>query len=687
MPQIFGNPRMMESKALLWNASRVPLRCFSLDENTQSLGELKHKDRFHEVDSGSPTPISSSLASPEPMSSEQNDDLQVMGRSLKAIIDESCLMKGAPSCDKAKAKFDELGKDFPSDLPYIITYEHKYLEAICQECDRGLRIEGSALGGIMNHATGIQHGLNVKQRLVLDNLEEALTSKVMARRKAMETLSEPNSCREVQNQPKSKNEKPWELPSIKVDPTRPVEHFGPEPRKSKRQKLAPALLAETDTGDLRVSTVLKNPVGRSRGWKRNKEPSSITETSALVSERIAVEISESFTDFNHQFDHKMKKQRDQILLLNADLIGLRNFYGKRLDTLEQISETRKHELIVNNRHLIELKAQNDASFQKDKVSLADMKSTLGKRKESIDNLTNLLSNAECKLESQKNFMKNMAVLFPGVESKLNEQIEIINRLSSRMESDLEGQKATTTDLDSLRLHTEKELQTHQKQIAKLEQKISGIQHVVTKEVSGLIKKQSFPHVAVDRVEKLEKSIEEINKRLEDPFPARISEAIVDRVVRHTAEKHNRLEEMGREIEKRHSSQRASFIEVLETKMTCTSQATIDPVANLEGSLEEFQTKLTGMACLAVEPQLQCCKQDAEVREKQAVEFRPYMDRIVRLEEDFSDSRSLKYKLDSLERCTQGFQIRLDEMACESAEYRLQQDSVRTESLKRQALES
>ncbi|KAF5870003.1 uncharacterized protein Bfra_010149 [Botrytis fragariae] len=116
-----------------------------------------------------------------------------MGRSSKVIIDESCLMKGAPSCDKAKAKIDELGKNFPSDLPYIVTYEKKCLEAICQECGLRLKIKGSALGGITKHATSIWHGFNVKQRLGLNNLEETSTSKFMTRSKAMENPSEPNS--------------------------------------------------------------------------------------------------------------------------------------------------------------------------------------------------------------------------------------------------------------------------------------------------------------------------------------------------------------------------------------------------------------------------------------------------------------------------------------------------------------
>ncbi|TGO48216.1 hypothetical protein BCON_0247g00100 [Botryotinia convoluta] len=620
---MIGNPQIMASKALHWNAPRAPPRYSSQDENIQSLGEVKHKDKLREVDSSSPIPISSSLANPVPVSSGKNDELQEKGGSSKVIIDGSCLVKSL-----TKAKIDELGKNFPSDLPYIITYENKSLEAICQECDLRLKIEGSAIGGITKYATSIWHGFNVKQRLDSNNLEETSTSKVMARGKAMENPSEPNSCREVQNQRKSKNEEPWEFPSIEVDPARPVDHSEPEPRKSKRRKFAPAFLAETDTSDLR-------------------------------------------------------KQRDQILLFNADLIGLRNFHGKRLDTLEQISEKQKHELKVCNENFRESKAQTDASFQKDKISLAIMESELEEQKEFIDDLTKLLSNAECKLEDQKKVMNNLADLFPGVESKLNEQKEVVNSLASKLESDLKGQKETTTNLaelmnnrltgqkrkidhlmkqlknlgdsreseDLLRLHTENELQNHHMQIANLEQKISRIRYDATKEVSEIIKKQNLSHVAVDRIEKVENSIEGLNRRLEDPFPTNTFEAIVDRVVGYTAENHNRLEEMVREVDKRHSSQRASLIEALETKMSCTSQAAIDRVANLEGSLKELQAKLTGMASIAVEPQ------------------------------------SFQDKLDSLETCTQGFQKWLDEIACESAEQRLQQDNLRTEFLKRQALES
>ncbi|KAF7951125.1 uncharacterized protein EAE97_002676 [Botrytis byssoidea] len=716
---MFGNPRVKESKALHKNAPGVPPRYSSQDENMQSMGVVEHEDRLREVDSWSPIPFLSSSASPVPLSSGQNDDLQGTDRSSKVILHESCLVKGAPSCDKAKAKFDELGKDFPSDLPYIITYENRSLEAKCQECGRRLKIEGSAIGGIINHATGTPHGFNVKQRLDSNNLEETLTSKVMARRKAMENSSVPNPFREVPNRRKFENIEPLDLSSIEVDPAGPVNHSGSEPRKSKRRKVASAFPAEIDTSDLRISTGLKNPVGRPRGWKKNKISSSISETSAPALERTVADISERLTDIDHQFDYKIKKQRDQTLLFNADLIGLRNFYGKRLDTLEQTSETQKHELKLCNANFKDSKAQTDASFHKDKISLANMESALGKQKDLIDNLSKLLSNAECTLRDQKKVMNTLANSFPDMECELNEQKEIVSLLASKTESDLKGQKETTTNfaelmdnrltgqkrkvdhlmqqlknlndgggsIDLLRLQTEDELQNHQKQIANLEQKISRIRYDATKEVSEIIKKQNFPRIYVDRVEKMENSIEELNKKSEGSFPAKTSEAIIDRVVGYTAENHNTLEEMVRGVDKRHSYQRESFIEALETKISCTSQAAIDRVADLEGSSKEFQTKLTGMAGLAVEPQLQRCKQYAELLEKQAVEFRPYMDRIVRLEDNISEFRTFKNKLDSLETCTQGFQKWLDEMACESGEYRLQQDSLRTEFLKRQALES
>ncbi|TGO47034.1 hypothetical protein BOTNAR_0549g00060 [Botryotinia narcissicola] len=659
--------------------------------------KVEHEDRLREVDSGSPIPFSSSSASPVPLSLGQNDDLQETERSSKVISNESCLVKGAPSCDKAKAKFDELGRDSPSDLPYIITCENGALEAECQECGRRLKIEGSAIGGIIDHASGTPHGFNVKQRLDSNNLEETLTFKVMARRKAMENSSVPNSFSEVPNRRKFENIEPLDLSSIEVDPAGPVDDSGSERRKSKRRKVARTLAAEIDTSDLRVSTGLKNPVGRPRGWKKKRKV---------------------FLD--HQFDYKIKKQRDQTLFFNADLIGLRNFYGKRLDTLEQTSETQKHELKLCNENFKDSKAQTDASFHKDKISLANMESALGKQKDLIDNLSKLLSNAECKLRGQKKVKNTLANSFPDMECELNEQKEIVSLLASKTESDLKGQKETTTNLaelmdnrligqqkrkvdhlmhqlknlndgggsiDLLRLQTEDELQNHQKQIANLEQKISGIRYDATKEVSEIINKQNFPRIDVDRIEKMENSIEELNKKSEDSFPAKTSEAIVDRVVGYTAENHNILEEMLREVDKRHSSQRESFIETLETKISCTSQAAIDRVADLERSLKEFQTKLAGMSSLAVEPQLQRCKQYAELFEKQAVGFRPDMGRIVRLEDNISDFRTFKDKLDRLETCTQGCQKRLDEMACNSAEYRLQQDNLRTEFLKRQALGS
>ncbi|KAF7884306.1 uncharacterized protein EAF02_004642 [Botrytis sinoallii] len=503
---MFGNPRAKESKARHRNARRVRLRYSPRDKNMQSLGEVAHKDKLREVDSGSPIRFSSSSASPVPLSSGQNDDLKGMSRSSRAIVHGSCLVKGAPSCDKAKAKFDELGRYFPSDLPYIITYENGSLEAICQECGRRLKIEGSALGGIINHATGTPHGFNVKQRLDSNNLEETLTSKVMARRKAMEITSEPNPFREVPNRRRSENIDPWEFSSIEVDPARPVDHSEAEPRNSKRQKVAPAFLAETDTSDLQVSTGLKNPV-----------------------ERFVADISERLTDINHQFDQKIKKQRDQTLLFNADLIGLRNFHGKRLDTLEQISENQKHELKVCNENFRELKAQTDASLQKDKISLANIESELEEQKGCIDNTINLVSDTKCKVEGQKKVMDNLADLFPDVKSELNEQKEVVNSLASKLESGLKGQKETTTNLaelmdnrltgqkrkvdhlmtqlknlgdsreseDLLRLHAENELQTHQKQIANLEQKISGIRYDATKEVSEMIGKISSRDHQID----------------------------------------------------------------------------------------------------------------------------------------------------------------------------------------------
>lgn len=288
--------------------------------------------------------------------------------------------------------------------------------------------------------------------------------------------------------------------------------------------------------------------------KKNKRNSSISETSAPALERTVADISERLTHIDHQFDYKIKKQRDQTLLVNADLIGLRNFYGKRLDTLEQTSETQKHELKLCNENFRESQAQTDASFHKDKISLANMESALREQKDSIDNLSKLLPDADRRLENQEKFTKSLSGLFPDVENKLNEQKKIFNRLASKMESALK-ERATTTDVnrlmsnyneeqrnirdltedlemlsdrvdsdDLLRLHTKNELQTHQKQIANLEQKISGIQYDATEEFSEIIKKQNYPRIDVDRIEKMENSIEELKKKSQDSSPAKTCES-------------------------------------------------------------------------------------------------------------------------------------------------------------------
>ncbi|KAF7951397.1 hypothetical protein EAE96_006710 [Botrytis aclada] len=535
----------------------APIRPLS-SRNNELLGEVEHNDELREESRSSS--ISSSLATPVPVSSRKNDDPQEIGRSSQVIIDASCSMRSAPSCDKAKAKFDEVGKHFPSDLPYIITYENRYLEAICQECDRRLKIEGSAIGGIVNHANGVPHGLNVKKRLDTGNLEESLTSKVMARRKAMENLFEPSSCKKAQDQRNSETDESWEFSSIEVDSAGFIDHSEPGPRKSKRRRQSPGLLDETYKSDFRVSTGLKNPVGRPRGWKKNK----------------------------------------------------------------------------------------------DKTSLVDLASAFEEQKEIIDKLTKLLSNAECKLEGQKEVMNNLADLFPGVESKLNEQKEFIDSLALKLERELKRERGTTMNLAEL---MNNRLDGQKLKIDKLMKESKNFGE------NGGSKEHNISRIAVDRIVKVEKSIEELNRKLEEPFPAHASEAIMDRVVGCIVENQTRLEEMVREVDKRHSSTRASFTEALETRISsCSSQAAIDRVANLEGCFKEFQKKLASIAGLAVEPQLQRCKRYAELLEKQPVEFRPYVDRIGRLEDNISDFRTFKDKLDNLEACTQGFQKWLDEMA-------------------------
>ncbi|CCD50458.1 hypothetical protein BofuT4_P091450.1 [Botrytis cinerea T4] len=590
-----------------WAAPRVSPR--SLSQNTiELLGEVKHNDELREVEHSSS--ILSSLANPVPVSSRKNNEPQEIGRSSKVIIDGSCLVESAPSYDKAKAKFDELGKSFPSDLPYIITYEGESLGAICQEFRCRLLIGGSALGGIMNHANSKLHGFNVEKRLHGNNLEEISTSRVRARRKAMHNPSKPGPFKKVQN------EKPRESSSAEDERAEASEHSEPEPRKSKRRKLAPAFLAKTDTSDLQTNiTCLKTSVDRPRR-SENKE----TKRSDVACEC-------------------------------------------RLNWAEKL--------------LWKKARYSRANFGESETSTRSVTSKLNEQKELVDSLS---SRMESGLKGQKETTMNLSEV---IENSLKGQNRRIDHLMKELKNLEDSRKSE----DLLQLHTKNELQTSQVQIAYLEQKISEIQHDANKKVSEIIEKQISSHISLDRIVKVEKSIERLTKILEDPFPANTFEAIVDRLVSYTAENHNRLKEMVKESDERHLNQRASLIEGLETKISCTSQAAIHRVANLEGSLKEFQTKLAGMASLAVDPQLQCCKQYSKLLEKQAVEFRPYVNRIIQLEENVSNSRSLKDRFDSLKTCTQGFQKWLDEMAWESAEHRLQQDNLRTEFLERQALES
>ncbi|CAD6454312.1 aa13db29-96a3-4ebc-ad3a-6db8c154770e [Sclerotinia trifoliorum] len=63
----------------------------------------------------------------------------------------------------AKKAIEEVEREFPDDLPYIITYEKKYLEIKCQECNGSLRLVGANIAHVREHAFSIFHGVKQKE--------------------------------------------------------------------------------------------------------------------------------------------------------------------------------------------------------------------------------------------------------------------------------------------------------------------------------------------------------------------------------------------------------------------------------------------------------------------------------------------------------------------------------------------
>ncbi|QSZ33619.1 hypothetical protein DSL72_005187 [Monilinia vaccinii-corymbosi] len=86
--------------------------------------------------------------------------------SSRVIIHPSCMTGHAPpSWHKALAKLKETQNDFPDDLPYVITYEHNLLEAICQECGKKLNVESCSVSNITRHPNSHYHTFYVERRL------------------------------------------------------------------------------------------------------------------------------------------------------------------------------------------------------------------------------------------------------------------------------------------------------------------------------------------------------------------------------------------------------------------------------------------------------------------------------------------------------------------------------------------
>ncbi|KAF7863220.1 hypothetical protein EAF04_007302 [Stromatinia cepivora] len=205
----------------------------------------RHNTALGEFDSDSP--LSTPRASPVSNSTGKDDGTQdrtdISAETFpfsKVIIDPSCVVGVAPSWDKAKSKIEELEKEFPDDLPYIITYEKKYLEMVCQECNRNLKLEGANIGNIRKHANGICHGIKVKRRLDSKGLKEVLTWEVEARNRIINNSSEPILKLEARHQRSLLNQQQKEFPQQNLSKGGARESFANldgEPRPSKRRCL------------------------------------------------------------------------------------------------------------------------------------------------------------------------------------------------------------------------------------------------------------------------------------------------------------------------------------------------------------------------------------------------------------------------------------------------------------------
>lgn len=94
------------------------------------------------------------------------------------------------------AKIQKVENDSPDDLPFVITYENKFLEAVCQEYKRfRINIRGCGTGNLRRRASGASHGIAVGIRTESAGLEMASTSMVKYRSEAMKRFLALNSGR------------------------------------------------------------------------------------------------------------------------------------------------------------------------------------------------------------------------------------------------------------------------------------------------------------------------------------------------------------------------------------------------------------------------------------------------------------------------------------------------------------
>ncbi|KAJ8071758.1 hypothetical protein OCU04_002074 [Sclerotinia nivalis] len=427
------------------------LSCIFL-EGLQQDHTLQNMDRHNIVlgEFDSDPPLSSLRASPVPFSTGKDDGTQdrtnISAETCsfsKVIIDPSCVVGVAPSWDKAKGRIEELEKEFPDDLPYIITYEKKCLEMICQECNRNLKLEGANIGNIRKHANGICHGIKVKRRLDSKGLKEVLTSEVEARNRIINNSAEPISKLEARHERTLLNQQQKEFSQQNLSKGGPPESFDDldgERRPSKRRRLSPALPMENhDLQSKNAQTAVCVP----QVSKKSKVSPAVSERSAPMSESIATEIFQRLTDIEHQHERDMVKQIDRIHRIGSTLIGLEKLSGERLESLERNAKEQRNETknlravfdsftklhndndrdlaraVTQHDRLIEdFEIRDDTSPLETKVRLANVEGKLEEQKDITDNLANLLSNVGVKLEGQKEVTENLAHVFANIENEL-----------------------------------------------------------------------------------------------------------------------------------------------------------------------------------------------------------------------------------------------------------------------------